>query len=363
MNGRHRLAHLICANGLGHFVRAIQVIDRVVSTAPAVEVTIGCAAWQKSSLSHWAPLGRLMANDRVRFVDLETQPRWTGASATFDERLLRWHEVLAALDLDAFDLVISDNMPEVLGYCGAAVLMGSFLWHDVLSDAWPGDRLVAEYAARCRELLAQHRPVMVANEYFAMPAVRTETRMAGIGFLPPVVAPGQRRTDGLIGVLLAGGQESPVSRTLCRLAAVRDAKVVPSNVRLFLDSRMPVDAAGVSRFDYHKDDFSQIDVVIARPGLGTITDCVGTRRLLLAILESNGEMRHNASLVESLGLGWSVESADACIGRLWDLSARWMRGPVWPAGYDLNMKGLETAVELIVRQLQGSPERRAAWPA
>ena len=74
-----------------------------------------------------------------------------------------------------------------------------------------------------------------------------------------------------------------------------------------------------------RDEVDAIDnaaVVVGRPGIGTVTECIEEGVPLLAIVEDNSpEMAHNAARVEALGLGavlreQAAGALDAAVGTL-----------------------------------------------
>src|SRR5262249_53569756 len=104
----------------------------------------------------------------------------------------QWNDRLP--DLDGFDLVVSDNLPEVLARRPDAVLMGNFLWHEVIEGC------DAAYVARARALLAQHRPSMIASTIFAAPYLSGSTRLQLVGLFGPPVRQTTRGDDLLVAI-------------------------------------------------------------------------------------------------------------------------------------------------------------------
>src|SRR5215510_6886556 len=82
-----------------------------------------------------------------------------------------------------FDFVLSDNLVEPLLYSEHVVLSGSFLWHDVLSQAFGAIDDIGRYDRQCRELLASARPHIIANRYFATPAVCAQPNVHKVGLV------------------------------------------------------------------------------------------------------------------------------------------------------------------------------------
>src|SRR5690606_5617671 len=79
-----------------------------------------------------------------------------------------------------------------------------------------------------------------------------------------------------------------------------------SEAKIYLDSRLYHSKAWpeyVYAFSYGEHAFSDFGAVAARPGMGLITDCITSGVPLFCISIDNVEMRHNATILEELGLG------------------------------------------------------------
>lgn len=353
-----QLCLLICANGLGHARRAIQVVATLLETSGEVSATIACSSRQVDALVHWPILQRLKENPAARFLFLEPYPHWTLDSVYYrDNRLMTWHEKLKPLDLGSFDLVLSDNLVEPLHYQPRTILMGSFLWHDVYRTQFPKEPLVGRYADRCDALLQEHKPAMIVNRYFVMPGVREKVRALEVGMLPPVVKDGVKRTSGVPGVLFAGGATGTGMQHLRGCLEDMEAGVkLDGRVKLFVERGMAMRVSsrdGWSVFDYDRDDFGQIHAVVARPGMGMITDCVGTGTPMFCVHETNPEMDHNAMTLERLGLGWNLAPAEGCFKQVGaflqnrDAQMQYRQHVV-----AMDRSGLETTVRYLISSLR-----------
>jgi hypothetical protein len=55
------------------------------------------------------------------------------------------------------------------------------------------------------------------------------------------------------------------------------------------------------------DDYASCNVIICRPGVGTLTACIGSDTpMILVYEEENAEMGHNAECIQKLGLGFDM---------------------------------------------------------
>jgi len=289
--------------------------------AKSLSISVACATWQLDALTRWPVLQQLRENPRADFKVVEPYIHWTLQREYYkDARLLTWADKLNSLDLPSFDLVISDNLVEALRYHPGTVLMGSFFWHDIYRTQFPDEPLVLEYWESCEELLRKHKPTIIVNRYFAMPAVRERVRLIDVGMLPPVLRGGRKRATGAPGLLIAGGASSTGAKSIRSfLEEVVSKRIGEGLVRLFVERRIAQELPpndGWSVFDYDADDFRQINAMIARPGMGAIADCVGTGTPMFCVYETNPEMEHNAKTLERLGLGWSMDLPGACLDEI-----------------------------------------------
>lgn len=344
---------LVCANGLGHARRIIPVVHALLERTGGVRVTICCAAWQQAALQRWKLLRALTHHPRATFRTFDAYPRWSlDADYYRTSLLLEWHRSLRELELESYDLVVSDNLVEALIYQPRAMLMGSFLWHDLYLSTWGHEPLVREYADRCHDLLGRLRPEMIANRYFAMHAVCDQTRTIGVGMLPSVLATRADSHDARCHVLAISGGSAETQRPVERF--LRDAATlgVPSSIVLHLDRKIAATGEWPAEWPVFEQDPGAervIDAIVARPGMGVITDAVVSRRPLFCVHEPNPEMEHNMRVLEHLGVGWHAGTPANCFRLITEhfsnpaSDARYMRNA---AALDAN--GLSQTVDAIL---------------
>lgn len=306
-----RIGALVCRNGLGHIKRTL-VVANAMAHEDDVFWEVVCREDQVNRLEEWPVLSSIRKTGRIRFHFLDTYVRWSEDLEYYrGDRLLRWHRILKRMNLESYDLLISDNLVEALTYRPDAVLMGSFLWHDVFYSCLPENPLVKEYRQMCAHLMRTHRPPMIVNRYFAMPATREQAVPVEVGMLP-FREPVEKKDDAVTGVLFLCGSSKQV---LDSFAAFLRSLAQPNHYRVFLDRELAglLDAPA---FAFDDESFSMVDAVVARPGMGIITDCIGTATPLFCFSEANPEMEHNAAVLESMGLGRRIGSLKECFDQI-----------------------------------------------
>ncbi len=307
-----KLFALICPNGLGHFKRVVGVLHALSELESALEVSLLAPAGARERLRGWAKLAHPEWNWHF-FPEGVKGVRWElEAEAYRDGSLLSWESLLE--DLPAFQeakVVLSDNLAGVLAHRPDAVLSGNFLWSDVLEKAYPAEAAVQEFVRRERVLLEKHRPPMLCVERLAMPSVRALTEAVGLGFF----AQGKRMPEKKIRpatqtrIAILGGGTGKARELL--LQAVSDlAKAGFSSLLTAGDLLAEARKAGCAKaepFGFAPEDFHAAELVICRPGVGTLTDCVQAGTPVLAVYEAgNVEMEYLGRRIEELGLGIDV---------------------------------------------------------
>ena len=274
-----------------------------------------CEAWQLERMrAEWATT-TLVDSGRVRFHDgiVGREVGWSADASVFDgDGLLTWHHRLGHLAaLQSADLVLSDNLTGVLHHRPDAVVLGSFLWSDVLGAAHPGHPTVARFVEEEHEVLHRCNPKMLCVKGFAMPGVLTRTDAVQLPLMCAQDAEGTarcpraRRPSALVprvGVLFGATNNGMMSAVELATALLSDLGVevaVPVDLMRYL----PGDDRCVN-FSFSAREYHQIDVVVCRPGMGTITDCVAYAVPMVLTHEvGNVELEHNGRCAQGIGLG------------------------------------------------------------
>ena len=311
------LAVLVCGHGLGHFRRTLQIVRALLARTSFARVDLFCPSWQVSAMAGWSVCSELIHHPAVKFMEWNSPLGGVSfPDPSFWARLRTWRADLAELKLDCYDLVISDNLVEALSFAPRTVLSGSFLWHDLYQTAYPEIPGASDYARTCRELLHSHRPPMIANKYFVMPAVLRETETVGVGMLPPVFAARGKAEDGRTGILFAGGADRGAMKAVrSYLTEASTDGGFPPEVFIRLDRRVAEGMADSAfpAFNHDADDFTTVDAVVACPGMGIITDCLASGTPLFFLQGGHPELRHNGDVLERMGLGWKLDRLEDAV--------------------------------------------------
>jgi len=303
---------------LGHYRRSIGLLSRIVERLPDVRIDVLCEKWQVERMFDWIRSRNLWSHN-IKFITGVMEPgvRWSISPELYsDGRLLVWEERLRDIPaLQDADLVLSDNLAGVLSQRPDAVLIGSFLWSDVLDKAFPDNKYVREFVEHERDLLARYKPSMLCVGDIAMPGVFDRTQAIQL----PWFCEGESETSyeeatepnpvksPVIAILggATSSAEDPLSRVMQTLALKPELTLaLPSKA---LSSFASKPSATVIPFNYKLSDYAQCSAVVCRPGIGTLTDCIAGNVPIIAVYEpGNSEMAHNAKRIEELGFGFNL---------------------------------------------------------
>lgn len=286
-------------NGLGHLTRLLNILAEAGRRRP-IRATVVAASWQRTvRAGEGADPPWLSWCEDVFEPEVRHLPTLPDLDVAGD----RWGAKLRACpDVRRADVVLSDNLASTLAARPDAVLIGSFLWSDVV----PG----TGFAARERELLAQHRPIVLANRWLATDLVRAEpgTRLTGWtaarGPVLPVEARSVELNVGTTGVLSRFG-----AAVADRLDAVGWTVRGTPSVR---------DAAGSGHIRPRRTDRRPV-VAVTRPAMQSVSEYVAAGVPMALIYEpANAEMRLNARQLVAAGLatdlgGLPVEQVAAAL--------------------------------------------------
>lgn len=203
-------------------------------------------------------------------------------------------------NLDNFENVICDNLPEILKLRPDAIILGQFFWHDVIKGA------AIEYADYCEQLLALNKPEVIGCELFAMEAVRKQPGFRGVGLYknPELVStadatPLECRTD----LLVTGGSTSTVRD---KLILEVDSLIKSGNMpygRVHVDPKLipPNPPDWMTPANFSASMYCSLKDAVCRPGLGVVTDLLTVGVIPRAVFEQgNAEMEFNAKVLKKI---------------------------------------------------------------
>ena len=188
-------------------------------------------------------------------------------------------------------------------------MFGSFLWIDMLlnNDAYKG------VIRNEKRILETVNPIICYTKGFDSGMLCDYQNKHGVGWLVEQRDIKMSQKKNVFGILCSGGLGNLSLEKFTLI--VEKLRIHFCEIRLFA-SRKFMDIENCESFDFI-NGWDQIDVVIGRPGLGTISDCVEYSKPLIAIGEKNNiEIVQNAKNVESMGIGWDCVTKDFEVNKL-----------------------------------------------
>jgi hypothetical protein len=314
------VAAIVCENGLGHFKRMLGILDEWHRRNPQDQIHIYAEEWQVQQLHDWPKIS-LFDRPEVHLHPGVVHPgiRLGSPESYRSGRLVDWGKRLEhEEELLAADLVLSDNLSGVLQYRKDAILLGSFLWSDVFEAVAGTLPEVQAFIQLERSLLEHHRPPMICVADIAMPGVLERTHAVRVPWFAqdPAVVRDPQKMAGRVAIL--GGATGLMD------TAIQDvARRLSENPEweLFLPPKLLEGSELTAQpFGFSVADYAAVDLVICRPGIGTITDCINTSTPMLTISEKgNPEMDHNSERLSQLGLARRVQRPSDLVPTILDI--------------------------------------------
>lgn len=302
-----RIGLIACGHGLGHIKRLIKITNRLVSRIPDAGLTLYCEPWQVESLRDWSEFRLFHTRDNARIVSVNIPIRWSPNPDEYLGWLMEWHKGIPEWELGQFDFILSDNLVEPLLYNDNVILIGSFLWHDVFSIAFPDNPVVRQYREWAENLLRKHRTDMIVSRYFVMPAAERQTNTHKVGIIGfSETGRIERGKSSPESVLVALGSTREAEECLEQLVAATQ-KLSKTGIMVLCPSRwydvLSQHTANVKIYDFNSNSLDSVDIAIIRAGMGTICDCITAGVPMLYIPERNPEIHFNQRCLSQLGIG------------------------------------------------------------
>ena len=280
-------AIVVCDNGLGHLRRAALFAQALF--LKGFKPTLFC-----TRLKYEHVLNSITGLNKYSTKDISLPTLDSRLDYGKDYLLDAWKDKLS--ELSNFDLVISDNYPEILQIQPTTILSANFFWHDILKEKHP------YYYDYCQELLLRHEPLVIGSKHFAMPLVKEQSNYKSIGIISNHIQLSREiQQDSL---LLTGGSTSVMKEKMQEIAE-SILKINKHDIPykyIYIDpsiyeNDMP-DYVKKASFSY--SELSRIKTAIIRPGLGIISDLLKHKPKIHCVLENNREIQHNYNSLKRL---------------------------------------------------------------
>lgn len=287
-----KVALIACDHGFGHtkrcYIYGLELAKR------AIEVSLFA---RQDGLIKFSKIFGTMSN--LHLIPFRTQ----SSPSNTKNQWIQWINILPNLDI--FDCVVSDNLPEILEVRQDALISGSFLWHLDLPT------INYEYKAHCKSLIAQFNPIHLAADFFVSKELRNCSQIVPVGLIGKVKSKLPKTSFREGALLISGGRNTILKAELSSFVEnLILNKEKPNFRKVWVDSNLlPKNYPNwIKVATYTEEMYQSLSVAIIRPGVGTVTDCLRNRVFILAVAEQkNIEMTNNISTLEKSNNGINLD--------------------------------------------------------
>jgi len=301
------ISYIICSNGYGHTKRATKVLNELIGRDLGYKINVIC---NKSNISY------LKSNITSEFQAIhintslmDSEPNWLNYIDLNFSNYKKWSSNFAkSKTILNSDLIVSDNYVTTLGK-KKTILIGSFLWLDILNDINEESRKISEFE---QKLLEKYNPEMISVNKMYNNSIDKLTRVNSVPWFESRKV--FEKPFFFNSILITAGGTNELDILFIKLIE----RISLDNYRknIYLESKLykkiklnkkPL-SPNVKEFDFTEISFKKIDAVICRPGIGIITDCISYLIPIISIYgNKNSEIKFNAKKVASLNMGISLE--------------------------------------------------------
>jgi hypothetical protein len=293
------ISFIVSPNGFGHFQRVISVAQKLLEESHMITLCIFCTKKQFSILKN-----DLINNKRIGwdFTLMEHYPIPNYKSHFKYHDYLKWLQLVEQNEkIKSTTLLISDNIVIPSNGMRNLLLMGSFLWHDVIADHALLNEEIELYLIHDIEILRSTNIKMIANKYMCMPSVQEFTSPVFMPWFCESVRKKKMFNPELNILLTLGGSDFIEKNSF----EIIDSIIFQNKYTYYLDNTLYSHLSNVDvstrKFDF--ENFSNIDLIICRPGIGILTEAVKWSIPVIALTEPNREINFNSEKVVELGMG------------------------------------------------------------
>jgi len=307
------ITFIVCGNGFGHYRRCARIAYHLVKKEKSITINFICHSSAIRNLRDWYITEFIVNHSRIKHFDGQKKINLLNEINFDDVRDLTW---LNKDMLMSSDIVISDNLSSILEIRSDAILMGSFLWSEVLINLQPKNRDIKKFHDYELHLLKTYMPIMISLKDMAMPYVQKYTKLKETSWVIDSFEKVKIKSN-IKNILIMGGGTKMVDGDLIKIAK----KLLKKNeYKIFVSYTLKeklIDTNGLFVFDFKDKSFFNIDLFICRPGIGSITDAVKYGIPILGVGEpNNSEMQFNLKKIEELNFGLDISKRQESISEI-----------------------------------------------
>tara|TARA_B110001450_G_scaffold243038_1_gene253937 strand:+ start:4569 stop:5654 length:1086 start_codon:yes stop_codon:yes gene_type:complete len=347
------LTFLVCGNGYGHFKRCAKITHYLINANQDVTVNLVCNDNIIKANQDWIILKDLYKFSNFNLISTKKKVRIINNKINYKDVFNDDFSWIDKTIITKSDIVISDNCTSILKYRPDAILMGSFLWSEVFSIYVDNNIEIQKYCKDELDLLKKHKPQMISLKDMSMPYVKNYTNVFYTDWLV------SNRNQILIkkkikNILILGGGTGLVDNMILKIVNLIQSKFnVYSNEKIV--NKSLTNKIIINKFDFTADSFNNIDLIIARPGIGTLTDSITYGIPIFGISESamvNKEIQFNLKKIESLKIGLDISpNVENIIDVILKIQKNYQYYKFQNNLINRGIKGIEQTVNFITKKL------------
>jgi hypothetical protein len=301
-----KITFLVCSNGFGHYKRCARVANKLLEIDKNIIVDFISRQNTHKYQSDWIVSKKLNSNNRFNFIHGEATIEIDGINKNKQSINYNGISWLDNKMIEKSDLVISDNLASILEIRSDVILMGSFLWSELIFN--DNHKELNDYANLELKLIKDIVPEMIALRDMVMPFVINHTKPFLTSWIVDFKYDLFVKTE-INNILVLGGGTGYLDSDLADVCEILSSSekyniYTTNRISLLLSNNISYDI-----FGFTNDEFKKIDLIIGRPGIGTLTDCVAHGIPIFGVGESdNTEIQHNLKKITSLFFGLDISS-------------------------------------------------------
>ena len=297
------LTFVISSNGFGHLKRVTSVLHLILAQNKKLNIFIVCNDIKKKIIKR----DKLLYNLRFCTSIMKYEINWLSKDKVDFNQYSKWkYEFENSSVIKKSDIIISDNLVIPLFSNKKIILMGSFLWHDVIDTINPIFNKIAEIE---KNILLTKRPKIICLESMYMNSISKYTTTVKVPWFTNRIKITKFHKNKE--VLITGGGTDQLDEILLSIANKIHYK---SSIKIFLDEKLynkykkyNTSNTKFFQFDFKEQSFGALTTIICRPGIGILTECVKYSIPAIAVYDnSNKEISHNAKKISALKIGSSI---------------------------------------------------------
>ena len=297
----------MCPNGFGHIKRCVAVAEELISETVNIMIEWFLSTDSNRLFSKVASKN-LKSHSKLNFFNnLESISLRNVYKNNFELKYNIWSEKLKTLiDDNDFDLVISDNICKPLSYHNNCVILGSFLWHDIAKKTFSNTAVIASE----KKIFREFRPTVFAMENFVMPEIYN---YGNVVEFPSLIKTQEALVKDLslpYKIFFTFGSSRDLNG---KYKMIKETLDNMENTFILYDSSYydNTDNDYHTFFDFSNKSFSQLSLIVTRPGIGIISDSIKFQiPLVVDSFYLNKEIEFNAQKIEELGIGIRLNFSD-----------------------------------------------------